>query len=210
MARSGYLPLTAAVIFTVGAAGMACTRNDKTADDRDRNQTAMASPSPSGTVTDDTATARNDNDRVNSPDAGDIAGSPAKYDGQHVTLKADVKKVMPNGFFQLDDHDLLVLSPSGEPMENQKVTVSGTVQTYSAPEFKKRFSWFKSNANSDREYKNRAVVVADSIMTADGRELVNNAALPASSGEPGIGAKSGSHKRDHAGHGNTPADSSRP
>jgi hypothetical protein len=104
-----------------------------------------------------------------------------------VTLKSSVKKTMPNGFFTLKDNDLLVLSPSGQPMEDQEVTVHGTVQAYSAPEFKKRYAWFKSNSNMDHEYKDRAVVVADSILTADGREVVTDRnganSLPASSGE---------------------------
>jgi hypothetical protein len=125
-----------------------------------------------------------------------------------VTLKSDVKQIMPNGFFVLDDHDTLVLSPSGQPGEKEKVTVSGTVQTYSAPEFKRKFAWFKSNAEIDAKYKDRAVIVADSIMSADGRELLTaGSALPAGSGEPG--AMTGG-KHDRAGHGNRPADSSRP
>ncbi len=40
-----------------------------------------------------------------------------------MTLKSSVKKTMPNGFFTLEDNDLLVLSPSGQPMEDQEITV---------------------------------------------------------------------------------------
>jgi hypothetical protein len=205
MARSGYMPLTAAVIFAVGAAGMACTRSDnRAANDRDRDRTAMSSPSPS--VTDNANVARNDNEnRVNNPDAGDIENNPAKYAGQHVALKADVKELMPNGFFVLDDHDMLVLSPSGQPGEKEKVTVSGTVQTYSAPEFKRKYAWFKSNPQIDTKYKDRAVIIADSIMTADGRELLNTSALPASSGE--LNSKVNRDRVNREGHGNKPADS---
>ncbi len=201
MARSGWMPLTAAAIFAVGAAGMACTRSG---DNRAANdQNAMASPSP--TVTDNTTVARSDNDR-NGPSAGDIASSPAKYEGQHVTLKSDVKQVMPNGLFMLDDHDTLVLSPRGaEPGEKENVTVSGTVEAYSAPEFKRKYN-FKSNREADAKYKDRAVIVADSIMTADGHDLLTaGGALPASSGEPGTMDK-GTAKHKHSGHGNTPAD----
>ncbi len=192
MARSGYLPLAAVAMFAVGAAGVACSKNDNNRAAND--QTAMASPSPSGTVSDNTL-ARNDNDNTkNSPSAGDIESHPTQYAGQHVTLKADVKELMPNGFFVLDDHDMLVLSPSAQPGEKEKVTVSGIVQTYSAPEFKKKYSWFKSNREIDTKYKDRPVIVADSIMTADRRELLNNAgALPASSGEPGTSATPGSN-----------------
>jgi len=159
-------------VLLVGA-GVACTRDDRAANDR----TAMASPSPTADVEKRDAT----------PSAGDIADHPAVYNGQQVTLKSDVKKLMPNGFFTLDDNDLLVLSPSGQPIEDEEVTVHGTVHTYSAPELKSRYAWFESDASLDREYKDRAVIVADSILTADGREVVTDrsgADLPAGSGEP--------------------------
>jgi hypothetical protein len=170
----------AAAVLLIGA-GVACTGGDnRAANDR----TAMASPSPTAD-TYGTGTTSGTGMRDDEPDAGDISGNPARYAGQHVTLKSDVKKLMPNGFFTIDDNDLLVLSPSGQPVEDQEVTIRGTVHTYSAPELKSRYSWFKSDANVDREYKDRAVIIADSIMTADGRELVRGAgaALPAGSGD---------------------------
>jgi hypothetical protein len=165
-------------VLLVGA-GVACSRNDnnRAARNRDYDRTATATPSPGPTA---------DTGKVDeTPSAGDITSHPDRYAGQQVTLKSSVKKTMPNGFFTLKDDDLLVLSPSGEPMENQEITVHGTVQTYSAPDFKKRYTWFRSNANVDRQYKDRPVVVADSILTADGREVVKEGAnnLPASSGE---------------------------
>src|SRR5512135_340952 len=171
----------AMAVLLVGA-GLACSRNDnRAARNRDYDRTATATPYPNASPTADTGKVDE------TPSAGDITGHPDRYSGRQVTLKSSVKKTMPNGFFTLKDNDLLVLSPSGEPMEDQEITVHGTVQTYSAPEFKKHYAWFRSNANTDREYKDRPVVVADSILTADGREVVtergaaNN--LPASSGE---------------------------
>jgi hypothetical protein len=164
----------AMAVLLIGA-GVACSRNEG-------NRSAMASPSPTATVETGRAEKRNV-----TPSAGDIADNPALYAGQQVTLKSDVKKLMPNGFFTLKDEDLLVLSPSGQPVEDQEVTVHGTVHTYSAPELKSRYAWFKSDATMDREYKDRPVIVADSILTADGRDVVTDksgANLPASSGEP--------------------------
>jgi len=163
----------AAAVLVVGA-GIACTREDRATNEADRDRTAMATPGPAA-----------ETHGTRTPDAGDIAGNPALYDGQQVTLKSEVKKLMPNGFFTLEDHDLLVLSPSGQPIEDQEVTVHGTVHTYSAPELKDRYAWFKSDENVDREYKDRAVIVADSIRTADGSELLTapDSALPAGSGE---------------------------
>ena len=163
----------AMAVLLIGA-GVACSRND--------NRSAMASPSPSPTVEAGRAEKRDV-----TPSAGDIADNPALYAGQQVTLKSDVKKLMPNGFFTLKDKDLLVLSPSGQPVEDQEVTVHGTVHAYSAPELKSRYAWFKSDSSMDREYKDRPVIVADSILTADGRDVVTDksgANLPASSGEP--------------------------
>jgi hypothetical protein len=177
----GTLQVAAAVLL-VGA-GVACTRGEnRAANEADRDRTAMASPSPTA---DPYGTTSGTGMRDATPDAGDIAGNPARYAGQQVTIKSDVKKLMPNGFFTLDDNDLLVLSPSGQPIEDQEVTIHGTVQTYSAPELKSRYAWFKSDSSIDREYKDRAVIVADSILTADGREIVGGAgsALPAGSGE---------------------------
>ena len=175
MMRSVNLAVTA--LLAIGAAG-ACTRNDRAA--ANRTADAMATPSPSPT----TGTYGSSVSDDKGPSAGDIADHPAQYAGQRVTLKSDVKKVMPNGFFILDDHDTLVMSPSGSPIEKQEVTVLGTVHTYSAPELKTSFPWFKSNKELDAQYNNRAVIVADSITTADGRELLSGAALPAGSGEP--------------------------
>ncbi len=171
----------AMAVLLVGA-GLACSRNDnRAAKNQDYDRTANATPYPTASPTADTGKVSDE------PSAGDITAHPDRYAGQQVTLKSSVDKTMPNGFFTLKDKDLLVLSPSGEPMENQEVTVHGTVQTYSAPDFKKRYSWFRSNSNLDRQYKDRPVIVADSILTADGREVVterggaNN--LPANSGE---------------------------
>jgi hypothetical protein len=168
MMRSVNLALAAAA--AIGAAA-ACTRTD--------NRAATESPGPTPTPTAEAYGMGGDG-----PSAGEIASSPATYAGQRVTVKSDVERVMPNGFFILDDNDLLVLSPSGAPMEKQEVTVRGTVHTYSAPELKKKFAWFKSDSERDVEYENRAVIVADSITAADGREIVSESALPAGSGKP--------------------------
>jgi hypothetical protein len=168
----GSLNVAAAALLV--AAGVACAR--------DRDRTAAGNPSPSPTV----ETADRYGDRDLTPNAGDIAGNPERYAGQQVTLKSEVKKLMPNGFFTLDDRDLLVLSPSGQPAEGEEVTVHGTVHTYSAPELKEHYSWFKSDEATDREYKDRPVIVADSILTAVGREVVTDKSgrdLPAGSGE---------------------------
>ena len=72
------LQVAAAAVILAGA-GTACTRSNdnRAANDADRDRTAMASPSPATGAygTTDTTVARND---VNSPDAGDIAGNPAR------------------------------------------------------------------------------------------------------------------------------------
>jgi hypothetical protein len=168
-------PANVAMAVLLVGVGVGCARQDRTAEDRDR--TAMASPSPTADVA----------DRDQTPSAGDISGNPALYNGKQVTLKTEVKKLLPNGFFVLEDDDLLVLSPAGQPAEGEEVTIHGTVHTYSAPELESRYSWFRSDEAFDREYKDRPVVVADSILTADGRDVVKDrsgASLPAGPGEP--------------------------
>jgi hypothetical protein len=169
MMRSAKLALAA--IVAIGATA-ACTRTDNRAAD---TGAPGASPTP---------TAEAYGMGGDGPSAGQIASSPASYAGQRVTVKSDVERVMPNGFFILDDNDLLVLSPSASPMEKQEVTVRGTVHTYSAPELQQKFAWFRSDKDRDVEYENRAVIVADSITAADGREILGESALPAGSGEP--------------------------
>lgn len=189
----GLLQLATAAVFIAGLSA-ACTTND-TRSDRNRDQTAMASPSPG---TGAYGTTADDNARREQPSAREIANNPTKYEGQHVTLKSDVQSVMPNGLFQLADNDLLVLSSGAEPGEKENVTVSGTVRSFSAPEIQSKY---KGATEASAKFKDKPVIVADSILTADGRDLlISGSALPAGAGEPGRmtgkESKSKRHEKD--------------
>jgi hypothetical protein len=108
-----------------------------------------------------------------------IAGSPERYVGRRVLLTADVSRVESEGLFALEPgvaapDAVLVLNPrpSSPPAPGARVTVSGTVRPFSREELGPL-----DHLPADAEallarYAGRPVVVADSIRTSDGRELV--------------------------------------
>lgn len=197
---TGTRPLAMAAILAVGL-GAACTRDDRADARREADRTADAvtpSPTPYGTTAGTSAD-------QNTITAGEVAANPTKYQGQRVAVRGDVSKFLGGNAFTLDedrltaDEDLLVLSQSGVPGEdhkNEKVIVSGRVAMYDKAEFERDYDWFRPTPEVEAKYKTRPVIIADSIRTADGRDLTTGSALPAGSGETG--------------HGNRPADSSRP
>ncbi len=91
---------------------------------------------------------------------------------------------------------LLVLSPSGVASDRHDLTVSGIVRTFtSAADLRADAPWLgASGSTADLDqFRSKPVIVADSIRTADGRELISGSgALPASSGELGSGNGAGS------------------
>jgi hypothetical protein len=195
-------PLAWAAILAVGLSGAACTsRDDRAAANRDTETGALsASPSPSpygSTVASDA-----DRDAIT---AGELAANPEKYVGQRVTVRGDVADIMGTNSFTLDedrltaDKNLLVLSRNGVPSQqhkDEKVTVAGRVQMFNSTEIERDNDWFDATPEVETKYQNRPVLIADSIRTADGRELTMGGALPAGPGDPG--------------HGNRPADAPRP
>lgn len=113
-----------------------------------------------------------------SASADRIAGSPGFYAGRRVVLTADVASVESDGLFVLEPDvaagALLVLNPwpLSPPAAGARVTVSGTVRPYSSEELG-RFDPLPPNAEAFLvRYAGRPVVLADSIRTSDGRELV--------------------------------------
>jgi hypothetical protein len=108
-----------------------------------------------------------------------IAGSPERYVGRRVLLTADVSRVESEGLFALEPGvaapgAVLVLNPrpSSPPAPGARVTVSGTVRPFSREEFDP-IDHLPADAEALlTRYAGRPVVVADSIRTSDGRELV--------------------------------------
>ena len=108
-----------------------------------------------------------------------IAGSPERYVGRRVLLTADVSRVESEGLFALEPGvaglgAVLVLNPrpSSPPIPGARVTVSGTVRPFSS-EVLVPIDQLAADAEALlARYAGRPVVVADSIRTSDGQELV--------------------------------------
>ncbi len=108
-----------------------------------------------------------------------IAGSPERYVGRRVLLTADVSRVESEGLFALEPGvavpgAVLVLNPrpSSPPAPGARVTVSGTVRPFSREELGPIDELPADAEALLTRYAGRPVVVADSIRTSDGRELV--------------------------------------
>jgi hypothetical protein len=119
--------------------------------------------------------------------AGKLARDGKKYYGQSVTVRAEVEDVLDRHSFTLDEDsaltgaDVVVLVPAGLDtsalMRDQVVVVTGKVRPYVAAELDRDFDWFKNGkivtANREVEFKERPVLVADTITTVDGRTLIS-------------------------------------
>jgi hypothetical protein len=118
--------------------------------------------------------------------AGDIASDPQQYYGQTVRINGEVGDVFGVGVFTLDEdrlfaaEDVLVVAPGGSrsPRDGMPVTVTGTVREFTAAEVRRDYDWLGAlwdwNDYNDvwMDWDRRPVVVATSIRTQDGRELV--------------------------------------
>jgi len=122
--------------------------------------------------------------------AGKLAKNAKDYYGRTVTVKADIQDVIDSHTFTLDEDailtgaDVLVLVPAGYTESlapKQKVTVTGKVRQYVATELEHDYHWFQGgklvSRDSKIDYKTRPVIVADSVRTADGRELLAGGAV---------------------------------
>ena len=117
--------------------------------------------------------------------AGKLAKDAKKFYGQTVTVTAEVEDVLDNHSFTLDEDsllagpDVLVLVPKGMTeglKHDDKVTVTGTVRAFVQAELEKDYDWFKDGkilkTGTKIDYKTRPVVVATSVKTAAGAELL--------------------------------------
>jgi hypothetical protein len=118
--------------------------------------------------------------------AGKLAREGKKYYGQTVTVKAEVEDVIDNRTFTLDEDsilagaDVLVLVPAGVAStlaHDEVVTVTGTVRPYVMAELQKDYDWFEDgkivkHVGDKVDLKTRPVVVATSVRTSAGREIL--------------------------------------
>ena len=117
--------------------------------------------------------------------AGKLAKDAKKFYGQTVSVTAEVEDVLDNHSFTLDEDailagpDVLVLVPRGMTAglkHDDKVTVTGTVRPFVQAELEKDYDWFKHGkiltTGTKVDYKMRPVLVAQSVKTASGSELI--------------------------------------
>ena len=118
--------------------------------------------------------------------AGKLAKDAKQFYGQTVTVKAEVENVYDSRSFTLDEDtmfagpDVLVLVPAGMTStltHDQVVTVTGKVRPYVATELERDYDWFKNGklvtTKTEVDFKTRPVLVATSLVLADGRELLS-------------------------------------
>jgi hypothetical protein len=162
----------AAAIALIGEAS-AEDKNKTTGDTKTTgDKPAATAPKPAtGTMTGTTVT------------AGQIADNPVRFIGQRVTVKAEIEDVLGRQAFTLDEDrlfaypDVLVIAPglTGVLPEDTNVTVTGTVQTFNDVNMKRDYAWnWWDDLDTDvsPSYKDRPVIMAESILDKDGRELV--------------------------------------
>jgi hypothetical protein len=121
--------------------------------------------------------------------AGKLARDAKSFYGQTVTVSAEVEDVLDDHSFTLDEDailagpDVLVLLPAGSAMplrHDEKVMVTGRVRPFVVAELKHDYDWFDEGHLLKREtkvdYKTRPVLIATSVRSADGRDLLIGAA----------------------------------
>jgi hypothetical protein len=117
--------------------------------------------------------------------AGKLAKDAKDYYGQTVAVQAEVEDVLSANAFTLDEDslfagpDVLVLVPKGvanQLSHDQKVTVRGKVRRYVVADLDKELDWFDNgkivSTKTDVDWKTRPVVVAEALITSDGRDLL--------------------------------------
>jgi len=122
--------------------------------------------------------------------AGKLAKNAKDYYGRTVTVKAEVEDVIDSRTFTLQEKalmggtDVVVLVPAGYTgtlAHDQVVLVTGKVRPYVVSELEHDYHWFKDGAivsrDSKVDLKTRPVLVAQSLRTMDGRDLLASAPM---------------------------------
>jgi hypothetical protein len=119
--------------------------------------------------------------------AGKLAHDAKDFYGKTVTVKAEVEDVLGNNMFTLDEDsvlsgpDVLVLVPGGigTLVHDQKVIVTGEVRPYVEADLDRDYDWFEHgklvDVKTKVDWKTRPVVVARSVRTEQGSELMTGA-----------------------------------
>jgi len=116
--------------------------------------------------------------------AGKLARDAKSYYGKTVTVRAEVEDVLGSNMFTLDEDsllagsDVLVLVPRGVAnlTHDQKVVVTGRVRPFVEADLDRDFDWFDNgklvDVKTKVDWKTRPVIVADSIRTDMGVDVV--------------------------------------
>jgi len=164
-----------------GAGNRRTSSNDRDAADRrddrdaDRPRASTAVPPPltySGRVT-----------RIE-----DIVNKPKDYYGKQVMFSADVEDVYSRTVFAVDDdkllstgRDVLVVAPTiRRPVTgDMDVTIVGEVMRFKKGDVEKRFRDYRLDLNDNlvSRFEDHPMIIATSIRTADGEELIGSMML---------------------------------
>lgn len=115
--------------------------------------------------------------------AGDIAANPSRFYGQKVTVRAEVEDVLSRQVFLLDEDklfawpDVLVITPALSSIvpEDQIVTVTGMVRAFVDADLRREYNWdWWGDLDTDIvvTFRDRPVIIADSVKTQSGTELI--------------------------------------
>jgi hypothetical protein len=120
--------------------------------------------------------------------AGKLAKNSKDYYGKTVTVQAEVEDVLGDNMFTLDEDallagsDVLVLVPGGLKSaltHDQKVIVTGQVRPYVQADLDRDYDWFDDgklvDVKTKVDWKTRPVLVARSIRTVNGADLMTTA-----------------------------------
>ena len=123
-------------------------------------------------------------DKAGMISASKLVKHASDFYGKPVTVKAKVDDVAGANMFTLDEDalfagpDVLVIVPGGvsNVAHDQKVIVTGEVRPYVEPDLDKDFTFFQDGKlikkDTKIDWKTRPVIVASSVRTEDGTELI--------------------------------------
>ena len=129
--------------------------------------------------------------------AEEIAQHPGQFFGKRVNVTTTVDRSIDPHFFTLEStgknglppdnpaqqfqaQSVLVLieSPVRAAPEQTKVSITGFVRPFVSTDVERDYTWFESDwlkqANIDTQTTPQPLIVADSVMTSDGMQLVQN------------------------------------
>lgn len=162
-------------VAAAGALSLAPVSADQAGQTGQAGQTAQTRPQTPQTPTMTAVTVK----------ASDITANPEKHYNKKVAVTAEVDEVLGLQTFTIDEEaaaaaggpDLLVISPAlTSPIpDGAKLTVTGTLKPFVEADIKRDYNWnwwADWKAEMTTQFKDRPVLLAESIKTEDGKELI--------------------------------------